>query len=234
MHRFSLLKFTLHLQFQISAACHVLKQQPMFICRPPTSESRKAAVAAAKDSSSRHRQLRCSDLRLSARRLRRLGHSVDYFAHVDWCQGPGPNSQVQTCTWPITWWAKLVSGLAHLQHISSFFYGARGGPEPSMANTWLRRWQTCWGDQRSCGIWCLQELCLLPRCRRRRKSELPPPCNRPWWRKLWYCVWSRWNFCWRIRFGWERKWVICRWGEEQKWELVAATMEIGGENRQLG
>ena len=94
--------------------------------------------------------------------------------------------------------------------------------------------QTCWGDQRSCGIWCLQELCLLPRCRRRRKSELPPPCNRPWWRKLWYCVWSRWNFCWRIRFGWERKWVICRWGEEQKWELVAATMEIGGENRQLG
>jgi len=37
---------------------------------------------------------------------------------------------VQTCTWPITWWAKLASGLAHLQHISSFFYGARGGQSP--------------------------------------------------------------------------------------------------------
>jgi hypothetical protein len=71
--------------------------------RSPTGESRKAA-ATAKDSSSRHRQLRCSDLWLStfgsspppspSGSLRGsvpdVSDSVDYFACVHWCHMPGP------------------------------------------------------------------------------------------------------------------------------------------------
>jgi hypothetical protein len=47
--------------------------------------------------------------------------------------------QVCICMWAIIWSAKLASGLAHEQHISSFSFTGQGGPEPSMAITWLRR-----------------------------------------------------------------------------------------------